>query len=174
MMPDWRDCLSKIAHQENSTRRMHTPTCPQDMQPFAATGVVVVLPTHFLLESYQEAHVLHKTLIVFAAAVAIGCVPMATTALAAHGHGGGSGHGGHGGGGGHAIAAHAGGGHVARYGGGYRGGYGGGYYGGGPIYDSCAGYGYGYGYGPGYGCPGYGLPLVGGVINGVLGGYGRY
>ena len=75
------------------------------------------------------------------------------------------------------MAAHAGGGHVARYGGGYgggyRGGYGGGYYGGGPIYDSCAGYGYGYGYGPGYGCPGYGIPLVGGVINGVLGGYGR-
>jgi hypothetical protein len=142
------------------------------MQPFAATRVVVVLTTHFCWSHIQEAHVLHKTLVVFAAAVAIGCVPMATTALAAHGHGGG--HGGHAGGG-HAMAAHAGGGHVARYGGGYgggyRGGYGGGYYGGGPIYDSCAGY--GYGYGPGYGCPGYGIPLVGGVINGVLGGYGR-
>ena len=28
-----------------------------------------------------------------------------------------------------------------------------------------------YGYG---GCPGYGVPLVGGVINGVFGGYGPY
>jgi hypothetical protein len=49
---------------------------------------------------------------------------------------------------------------------------GGGYYGGGgpvydngPIYDSCSGYGYG-------GCPGYGVPIVGAVINSVLGGYG--
>jgi hypothetical protein len=53
---------------------------------------------------------------------------------------------------------------------------GGGYYGGGgpvydngPIYDSCSGYGYGYG-----GCPGYGVPIVGAVINGILGGYGGY
>jgi len=105
--------------------------------------------------------VLHKTLIVFAAAVALGCVPLASTALAAHGHGAG----GHGHGGGRVMAGHGGGGHYARYGGGYRGG--------GPIYDSCAGYGYGYGYGYG-GCPGYGIPLVGRVINGVLGGYGPY
>jgi hypothetical protein len=88
------------------------------------------------------------------------------------------------GGGGHAVG-------VAR--GGYRGGYRSGFarggrvarygrgYGGpiydGPIYDSCAGYGYGYGYGPGYGydgCPGYAAPLVGGVINGIFGGYGPY
>ena len=47
----------------------------------------------------------------------------------------------------------------------------------GPIYDSCAGYGPGYGYGYGYGyngCPGYAAPIVGGVINGILGGYGPY
>ena len=75
---------------------------------------------------------LHKTLIAFAAAAALGCLPMATTALAAHGHGG------------HAMAGHARGGHVARYGHGarygarYGGGYGGGYVNG-PIYDSCAG-----------------------------------
>ena len=39
----------------------------------------------------------------------------------------------------------------------------------GPIYDSCSGYGYGYG-----GCPGYGVPIVGAVISGILGGYGGY
>jgi hypothetical protein len=133
------------------------------------------------LESFLEALVLHKTLVAVAAAAALGCLPMATTALAAtHGHTSGA----------HTTAGAARGGHVARYGGGgrsYGGGhvarYGGGYYGGGysggPIYDSCAGYGYGYGpgYGPGYGyggCPGYGVPLVGGLINGVLGGYGPY
>ena len=44
-----------------------------------------------------------------------------------------------------------------------------GYYGGGPIYDSCAGYDSGYGYS---GCPGYGVPIIGAVINGVFGGYG--
>jgi hypothetical protein len=126
----------------------------------------------FCLSYNKEAHVLHKTLIVCATAVVLGCVPFATNALAApHGHGG-SGHAsvGHSSGG---HVARSGGGHVARYGGG---GYGGGYVGG-PIYDSCAGYGYGYGYGPGYGyngCPGYGVPLVGRVINGVLGGYGPY
>ncbi len=97
----------------------------------------------------------HKTLIAFAAAVALGCVPMATNALAAprgHGHAGG----------GHAMAGHARGGYVAgRYGRGYRAG---------PIYDSCQGYGYGYGYNDG--CARNGI--VGGVINGVLGGYDRY
>ena len=35
----------------------------------------------------------------------------------------------------------------------------------GPIYDSCYGYG---------GCPGYGVPIIGAVINGVFGGYGGY
>ena len=45
-----------------------------------------------------------------------------------------------------------------------------GYYGGGgPIYDSCSGYGDGYG-----GCPGYGVPIIGAVIDGVFGGYGGY
>jgi hypothetical protein len=107
--------------------------------------------------------VLHKTLMAFAAAATLGCLPMATTALAApHAHGSA-----------HAMAGPARGGHVARYSGGrsYGGGhvarYGGGYSSG-PIYDSCAGY--GYAYGPGYGCPGYGVPLVGGLINGALGG----
>ncbi len=119
---------------------------------------------------------LHKTLIAFAAAAALGCLPMATTALAAsHGNGhataAGQARGGH--------VAQNGGGHVGRYGGGRgaRYGYGGGYSSG-PIYDSCSGYGYGngYAYGPGYagGCPGYGVPLVGGLINGALGGYGPY
>jgi hypothetical protein len=118
---------------------------------------------NFLFELSLEARVLHKTLIVFAAAAAFGCLPMATTALAAHGHGG---HGGH------AMAGHARGGRIAY---GHGGGYGGGYVNG-PIYDSCAGYGYGYGPGYGYGCPGYGVaPLVGGIVNGVLGGgYRRY
>jgi hypothetical protein len=130
--------------------------------------------------------VLHKTLIALAATVALGCVPVATNALAA-GHPGGHASVGHAAGGG--MAARAGraagvagggrsagfarGGRVARYGRGY--GIGPVYNG--PIYDSCAGYGYGYGYGPGYGyngCPGYGAPLVGGVINGILGGYGPY
>jgi hypothetical protein len=126
------------------------------------------------LSSNQEAHVLHKTLIALAAAVALGCLPMATAALAAHGHGGGGHAAGHGGGG--HVAGHGGGAHYARGGGGGGRYYGGGYSSG-PIYDSCAGYGYGYGYGPGYGysgCPGYGVPLIGGVINGVLGGYGPY
>jgi hypothetical protein len=134
--------------------------------------------------------VLHKkTLIAFAAAVALGCVPMATAASAAghqnSGHGGGghamAGHAGGGqsfagrGGGGRAMAGpgrgsagYAGGGRVVRSGGGYYGG-GGGYYGGGPIYDSCSGYGYGYN-----GCPGDGVPIIGAVINGVFGGYGGY
>ena len=130
-----------------------------------------------------------KTFIALAAAVALGCVPMATNALAAghqnNGHGGGgqafagrggSGHamagparGGNGSGyarGGRGSAGYAGGGRVV-----VRSGGGGGYYGGGPvyyngpIYDSCAGYPYGE-------CPGYGVPIVGAVINGIFGGYG--
>lgn len=133
-----------------------------------------------------------KTFIALAAAVALGCVPVATNALAA-GHPGGHGGGGQafaGHGGGHAMAGPARGGNgSAGYARGGRGsaGYardgrvvvrsgGGGYYGGGgpvydngPIYDSCSGYGYGYG-----GCPGYGVPIVGAVINGILGGYGGY
>jgi hypothetical protein len=119
-----------------------------------------------LFELHLEAHMLHKTLVAFAAAAALGCLPMTTTALAAHAHAGNAGRGNAG------HVARYGGGHVARYGHGGR--YGGGYVSG-PIYDSCAGYGYGYGPGYGYGgCPGYGVPLVGGVINGVLGGYGPY
>jgi hypothetical protein len=111
---------------------------------------------------------LHKTLIAFTAAAALGCLPFATNAFAAPGHPGGHP-------GGHATAhasghaMHARGGRVgARYG--YRGGYGAG-----PVYDSCAGYAYGNGYyGYNNGCPGYGVPLVGGVINGILGGYGPF
>jgi hypothetical protein len=103
--------------------------------------------------------VLNKTIIALTAAVALGCVPVATNASAAvHSGGHGSGHAtsGHAMGG-HAMARHARGGHGARYGGYYGGG--------GPIYDSC---------GPDYGCPGYGLPVVGGVINGIFGGYDSY
>jgi hypothetical protein len=143
--------------------------------------------------------VIHKkTLIALAAAVALGCVPVATNALAAghqnNGHGGGGQSFAGRGGAGHAMAGPARGGNgsagyarAGRGSAGYAGGgrvvvrsggggyYGGGYYGGeqaydnGPIYDSCSGYGYGYG-----GCPGYGVPIVGAVINGVLGGYGGY
>ena len=133
-----------------------------------------------------------KTLVALAAAVALGCVPMATNALAAghqnSGHsGGGQAFAGHSGG--HAMAGPARGGNgsagyarAGRGSAGYaRGGRvvvrsgGGGYYGGGPvydngpIYDSCSGYGYGYN-----GCPGYGVPVVGAVINGIFGGYGGY
>jgi hypothetical protein len=55
------------------------------------------------------------------------------------------------------------GGHPGYAGGGHGGQYGGGYYGGnGPVYDTCDGY---------NGCPGYGVPFVGGLINGALGGY---
>jgi hypothetical protein len=123
--------------------------------------------------------VLHrKTFFALAAAAALGYVPMATNASAAGHPGGGHGGGGHAMGG-HAMAGPGRGGYGS---GGYaRGGRvvvrsgGGGYYGGGgpvyngPIYDSCAGYGLSYGYGA---CPGYGVPIVGAVINGVLGGYG--
>ena len=105
---------------------------------------------------------LHKTLIALAAAVALGCVPAATSASAAGHPGGGhsAGHpvGGHAVGG-RATAGHtrigSGGRHVARYRGGYHSG---------PIYNSC-------GY---YNCPGYGVPLVGSLIDGVLGGYGPF
>jgi hypothetical protein len=66
------------------------------------------------------------------------------------------------------MAGYSGGGHVARYGGGYRTGpiYNGPAYDR-PIYDRCAGYDPVYG-----GCGGYGVPLVGGLIDGILGGYG--
>ena len=88
---------------------------------------------------------LHRTLVAFAAAVALGCVPVATNALAA-GHP--SGHATARGSSGHVASR---GGHVA---GGYAGGYRGRYAGGrGPIYNSyggdytgCSGYSYGYGY----------------------------
>lgn len=126
---------------------------------------------------------LHKTLIALAATVALGCVPVATNALAA-GHPSGHASVAHVAGGGRGMAARGGhavgvarsghqtrfarGGHIARYGRGY----GNGPVYDGPIYDSCAGYGYGPGYGYN-GCPGYAAPL-GGVINGILGGYGPY
>ena len=102
----------------------------------------------------------NKTIIAVTAAVALGWVPVATNALAADYPGGGPS-------GGHALSRHAIGGHA---GGGYARGvhgarYGGGYYGGaGPIYDTCDGY-------HGNGCPGVGVPYVGGLINGVLDGY---
>jgi hypothetical protein len=114
--------------------------------------------------------VFHKTIIAVTAAVALGCVPVAPSALAAD-HPGGGHSGGHAVSGhamsGHAMSGHAMGGHAkggyARSGHGAR--YGGGYYGGGgPIYDSCDSY-------YGNGCPGFGIPLVGGLINGALGGY---
>jgi hypothetical protein len=138
--------------------------------------------------SHRRIQMLRKSLIAFAATVALGCVPLATTASAATHGGSSAGHaaGGHasanasgraaGRSGGHAM--HAGGGYGrARNGGGYNGG---GYNGGG--YNGYDGY-YGYAgggcpgyYGNGYnnGCPGYGVPLVGGIVNGILGGYGPF
>ena len=126
---------------------------------------------------------LRRTFIALATTVALGCVPVATTAFAA-GHPGGHASvgraaGGRGmtAGGGRAVgvkrgghaAGFARGGRVARYGRGY----GRGPVYNGPIYDSCAGYGYAPGYGYN-GCPGYGVPIVGRVIDDVLGGYGPY
>ena len=118
---------------------------------------------------------LHKTLIALAAAAGLGCVPVATNAVAAShpdnhasarhaaaSHAMGR----------HAMTGHVRSGHVVRYGDGYRHGtiYNGPIYNG-PIYDSCPGYGPGYG---GYGgCPGYG-GVVGGLIGSVLGGYRPY
>jgi hypothetical protein len=119
--------------------------------------------------------VLRKTLMAFAAAAALGCAPGATNAFAA-GHPAGHasvGHAaaGHAAGGhparGRAIAAPARNGHVARSGRGY--GYGPAYNA--PIYDNCDGYGPDYG---DNGCPNYGVPVVGRVINGILNGYAPY
>ena len=94
----------------------------------------------------------HKTIIALTTAVALGCVPFATNAFAAgHPAGGHSG--------GHATGGHAMGGHPGYARGGHGGQYGGGYYGNGPVYDTCDGY---------NGCPGYGVPFVGGLINGAL------
>ena len=108
---------------------------------------------------------LHKTLMAFAAAAVLGCVPVATNAFAA-GHPPGRANVGHAVAGGHpaggpTVARSS---HSARSGRGY--GYGPGYNA--PIYDSCDGYDPSYGYN---GCPGYGVPVVGGVINGILNGY---
>jgi hypothetical protein len=116
--------------------------------------------------------VLHKTLMAFAAAAALSCLPVATNALAADrpaGHAS-VGHtaAGHPAGG-RAIAGPARSGRVARSGRGY--GYGPAYNA--PIYDSCANYGDGYDPSYGYnGCPGYGIP--GAVINGIVNGYAPY
>jgi hypothetical protein len=97
--------------------------------------------------------VFNKTIIAVTAAAGLSCMPVATNALAAdHPSGGNSGA--------QALSRHAMGGFA---GGGYaRGGHGA-RYGGGPIYDTCDGY-------HGNGCPGFGVPYVGGLINGVLGG----
>jgi hypothetical protein len=101
----------------------------------------------------------------FVAAAALGCVPVATSALAA-GHPAGHASVAHAAGG-RAIAGQARGGRVARSGRGY--GHGPAYNT--PIYDSCDGYDPSYGYN---GCPGYGVPVVGRVINGILNGYAPY
>jgi hypothetical protein len=120
---------------------------------------------------------LRRTLIAFTAVVALGCVPLTTSAFAAgHAGGHGGGHAAHAGGG-HAMGGHAMGGRghaggARRFAGGRRG------YGG--------GYGGGYGYGGGdYGCNGYyddyngcgynpGAAIVGGLIGGALNGFGAY
>ena len=111
---------------------------------------------------------LHKTLMAIAAAAVLGCVPLATNALAA-GHPAGRASVGHAAAGGHSAGARA----VARGGHFVRSGRGSGYGPAGvaPIYDSCDGYDPSYGYN---GCPGYGVPVVGGVINDILNPYGPY
>src|ERR1700685_2384054 len=118
----------------------------------------------FCLSPKKECFVSHKTIIAVTAAVALGCVPLAPNAFAAdHPAGGHSA--------GHAMSGHAMsgrsghamGGHSGYAGGGHGGRYGGGYYGAnGPVYDTCDGY---------NGCQGSGVPFVGGLINGALGGY---
>jgi hypothetical protein len=129
-----------------------------------------VLRTNFCLSAKKESFVSHKTIIALTTAVALGCVPFATNAVAAGDPAGSHNAAGHAmsghamGGravGGHGHPGYARGGHVGQYGGGY---YGSGYYGNGngPVYDTCDGY---------NGCPGYGIPFVGGLINGALGGY---
>jgi hypothetical protein len=134
-----------------------------------------------------EIHMLRRTLIAFTTVVALGSVPLTSSAFAAGqpgGHSGGRAAGGHAMGG-HASGGHAMGGHAMGgrgYGGGARRvaggrGYGGGYYGGGygGGYD-CNGYNNGYGYyGYNNGC-GYnpGAAIVGGVIGGALNAFGAY
>jgi hypothetical protein len=129
---------------------------------------------------------LYRTLIAFTTVVALGCVPVTSSALAAgqaNGHGGGRAAAGHAMGGramgGHAMNGRAmgaraqfGGGARSYAGGrrvgpGYGGGYGGAYYGGGY---GCNGYDYGYngcGYDPG-------AAVVGGLIGGALNSFGAY
>ena len=124
---------------------------------------------------------LRRTLIAFTTVVALGCVPLTSSAFAAGkagGHGGGHAAAGRAGGG-HAMAGRSMGGrahfsgsrrYVGRRGGGY--GYG-------------AGYGYGDSYGGDYGCNGYydnyngcgynpGAAIVGGLIGGAVTGFGAY
>jgi hypothetical protein len=117
------------------------------------------------LSRSKESFVSHKTFIALTTAVALGCVPFATNAFAAGqpagGHSSGHAMSGHAMSG-HAMSGHAMGGHPGYARGGHGGQYGGGYYGNGPVYDTCDGY---------NGCPGYGVPFVGGLINGALGGY---
>jgi hypothetical protein len=110
---------------------------------------------------------LYRTLIAFTAAVALGCVPISSSAFAG-GHGGGGRAGGAHAMGGHAMGGHAMAGHGRgggrQYAGGRRG---------------------GYGYGGGYGCNGYynnyngcgydpAAAIVGGVIGGALNGFGNF
>src|ERR1700685_983702 len=103
------ELLTRYGQLRQSASRSDTQTCPFALQPLTLSGVAGAVTNKFLFET-QEIHVLHKkTLIALAAAVALGCVPMATNALAAGhpggGHGGGASFAGHGGGGGgHAMA----------------------------------------------------------------------
>jgi|ERR1700722_6271633 hypothetical protein len=127
---------------------------------------------------------LYRTLIAFTTVVALGCVPVTSSAFAAGKAGG---HGGGGRGAAHAAGGHAMGGHAmggqARMGGARR--YVGGRRGGGYGYAGSYGYGGGYGYGGDYGCNGYydnyngcgynpGAAIVGGLIGGALNGFGPY
>ena len=123
---------------------------------------------------------LYRTLIAVTTVVALGCVPVTTSAFAAGRDGHGGGHAAGRAAGGHAMAGRSMGGR-AHYSGARR--YVGGRRGGG--YGYGAGYGYGGGYGGDYGCNGYydnyngcgydpGAAIVGGLIGGVMTGFGAY
>jgi hypothetical protein len=116
--------------------------------------------------NHKESKMLRRTLIVFTAAVALGCVPVTGALAAGHGggHGGGHAMGGHSMGG-HAMGGHARGGYGGRHFAGRRGYGGGGYaYGGG-----CNGY-----YGNGYYNNGCGYNPAAAIIGGTLNSFGAF
>jgi hypothetical protein len=101
--------------------------------------------------------VFDKTIIAVTIAVALGCMSVAANAFAADHRSGEPG-------GRHVLSRHAWGGPASRHALGAHGVRYGSSRGAAPIYDTCDGY-------HGNGCPGFGVPYVGGLINGVPRGY---